>query len=47
VQVCPADPGLQHPDQDVVDADLGLGYVGERKALLGSLLDERLHAAQL
>src|SRR3954469_5115505 len=47
VQVGAADPGLAHPDQDVVDTDLRNGDVLERQARRSLRLDERLHAITL
>ena len=43
VEVGAADPGLAHPDQDVVDPDLRLGDILEPEPRLGSRFDERSH----
>ena len=47
VEVGAADPGLAHPDQDVVDPDLRLGHVLEPEPRLGLGFDERPHSADL
>ena len=47
VQVGAADPGLVHPDQDVVDPDLRRGDVLEPEARRRLSLHERLHVATL
>src|SRR5205814_10724935 len=47
VQVGAADPGLVHPDQDVVDPDLRNGDVLERESRHSLRLDERAHAITL
>jgi hypothetical protein len=47
VQVGAADPGLVHPDQDVVDPDLRRRDVLERQACCCLRLDQCLHGATL
>jgi hypothetical protein len=43
VEICAADPGGVHPDQDLVRTGLGGGHVFEPEPCLVRMLDERPH----
>ena len=43
VEVRPADAGLVHTDEHVVDPDLGLRHVAQLQARIGGCLHERKH----